>query len=191
MKIFIYLFLLIIIFSHCGSSVEEKKYIPAVQKDVLNSDFFPVTNYIKGQILEIARNSINPLKIISTGNKQDSVWLKVEELDAAFGDFLTPEIDSKTLSRYFKEHKFMDQTLNTFTFTYEPMENLPDSVKLQRWDVYINPENNSVKRIYLEKKAPDNKSLQLTWQANEWCRIASFSSRQTKEKEIFIQWRFD
>ena len=191
MKIGIYLCILIILFSACGSSVEEKIKIPVVQKDVLNSDFFPVTNYIKGQILEIARNSINPLKIISTGNKQDSVWLKVEELDAAFADFLTPEIDSKTLGRYFKEHKFMDQTLNTFTFTYEPLENLPDSVKLQRWDVYINPENNTVKRIYLVKKGPGNKSLQLTWQANEWCRIASFSNQQTREKEIFIQWRFD
>ena len=191
MKICIYLCILIILFSACGSSVEEKIKIPAVQKDVLSSDFFPVTNYIRGQIVEIARNSINPLKIISTGNKQDSVWLKVEELDAAFADFLNPEIDSKTLGSYFKENRFMDQTLNTFTFTYEPMENLPDSVKLQRWDVYINPEKNTVKRIYLEKKAPGNKSLQLTWQANEWCRIASFSNRQTKEKEIFIQWRFD
>lgn len=191
MKIFIYSFLLIIIFSACSSSVEEKINIPTVQKDVLSSDFFPVTNYIKGQIVEISRNSINPLKIIRTGNKQDSVWLRVEELDAAFADFLTPEIDSKNMGGYFKENKFMDQTLNTFTFTYEPLENLPDSMKLQRWDVYINPENNTVKRIYLEKKGPDNKSLQLTWQANEWCRIASFSNGQTKEKEIFIQWRFD
>lgn len=158
---------------------------------VASQDFFPVTNFIKGEILDIRTNGVNPMKITTTGSKVDSGWLKVEELDSAFAEFLHPEIDSSTMGKYFKETKFLDQTINAYTFTYEPKVALPDSLSIQRWDVHINPQAKTVKRIYIEKINDQNRQLRLTWQSKESCTIISFSPNDTIEKEVLIKWKFE
>ena len=179
----------------CSNNSVKPAIIPQQNKTEINKDFFPVTNFIKGQIVEMGRNGINPLKITSAGKKVDSTWLKTEELNTAFIDFLTPIIDSSNLHSFFKENKFLDQTLHTYTFTYEPLTPLPDSIKLQRWDVYIDPDNNSVKRIYMEKNISGTKKLLLTWQSSQWCRIVTVapnaSGKELIEKEIEIKWSFE
>ena len=194
MKVFILIIMTILAVS-CNSNSGTPATLPQQNKTAINTDFFPVTNFIKGQIVEMERNGINPLKITSTGNKTDSAWLKIEDLNKEFADFLSPLIDSSNLKFFFKENKFLDQTLHTYTFTYEPLTQLPDSIKLQRWDVYINPDNNSVKRIYLEKNITATKKLLLTWQSNQWCRIimvnVNATGKELVEKEEEIKWSFE
>ncbi len=188
------LFLILIcsgILISCNQPKEEITTATGQPSTTQNEDFFPVTTFIQGQIMEIRSNGVNPLKITTAGNRIDSSWLKVEELDIAFADFLRPTIDSSNMARFFNESKFLDQTLNAYTFTYEPAVQLPDSLEVQRWDVYINPKLNSVKRIYIEKVDAANKKLQLTWQSKEWCRIVSFSPTGALEKEVLIKWRFE
>jgi hypothetical protein len=161
----------------------------------ISNDFFPVTLFIRGQIVEMRNSGINPLKITTKGNHTDSAWLKVEELENAFADFLTPTIDSAGMWKFFTENKFLDQSLDVYTFTYEPKTELPDSLKLRRWDVYINPKNNSVKRIYIEKTNGASNTLQLTWQSNEWGKIVTFSldksGKEVLQKEEIIKWKFE
>lgn len=193
MKIFFVSFCLCSLLSAC--TIQEKKTkIPQEPGLVISNDFFPVTNYIKGQLVEMRTTGINPLRITTMGNHSDSVWLKVEEFDKAFEDFLSPTIDSNSMWRFFKESKFLDQTLDSYTFTYEPINELPDSLRIRRWDVYINPKNNSVKRIYIEKLNNVNNQLQLTWQSNEWCKIVTLSQdksgNETLVKEELIKWKF-
>ncbi len=194
MKVFI-LIVMIILGVSCNTNSGKPAIIPKENKTAINTDFFPVTNFIKGQIVEMGHNGINPLKIISAGNKVDSAWLKIEDLNLAFAEFLSPIIDSSNLRSFFKENKFLDQTLHTYTFTYEPLTQLPDSIELQRWDVYINPDNNSVKRIYIEKNISVTKKLLLTWQSNQWCRIVTVtvnaSGKELVEKEVEIKWSFE
>lgn len=194
MKVFI-LFALPLLATSCNNPSAVPVNVPQQNKTAINTEFFPVTNFIKGQILEMGRNGINPLKITSSGNKVDSAWLKIEELNVAFEDFLSPIIESSNLHSFFKENKFLDQTLHTYTFTYEPLTQLPDSIKLQRWDVYINPDNNSVKRIYMEKNITPVKKLLLTWQSNQWCRIVTVtvdaSGKELIKKEEEIKWSFE
>jgi len=157
--------------------------------------FFPVTSYLKGQIAEIKNNGLNPVRIRTAAGKTDSAWLKVEQLDSVFAEFLTPEIDSVTMAGLFKESKFHDQTLNSFTFTYEPLKALPPGMLLKRWDVYVNPQNGTVKRIYMEKSTADKKELQLSWQSGIGSKITWFSTgasgNQEIEKEELVKWSFD
>ena len=47
----------------------------------------------------------------------------------------------------------MDKTVDAFTFTYEPSGPVPDSLQLQRWDVYVEPESGKVKRVFMVKKS--------------------------------------
>lgn len=163
--------------------------------EVSAGGYFPVTDYLKGQIASIRTNGINPVRIITANGKTDSAWLKVEELDSVFAEFLTPAIDSVNMKDYFKENKFHDQTLNSFTFTYEPSKELPATMLLKRWDVYVTPQTGQVKRIYMEKYTTDKKEIQLSWESRGNSKITWFSADATGnpkiEKEELVKWNFE
>jgi hypothetical protein len=152
--------------------------------------FFPVTAYLKGEIFNLKKNGINPLKYTTANDRTDSVWLKMEELDAALQEFLQPEIDSANLITLFTEKSFMDQSIDAVTFTYDPTAILPDSMKLKHWDVYIDPKSNKVKRIYMVKDVDKNKILQLTWISNQWCKITSIVTDEKGESKIEKEEKF-
>ena len=195
MKIFFFSFSLCTLLFACTSQEKHAQIVQEKSSVEISNDIFPVTNFIKGQVVEMQNNGVNPLKITTRGDHSDSVWLKVEELENAFADFLSPTIDSTVMGRFFRENKFLDQTLDSYTFTYEPITELPDSLKVRRWDVYINPKNSTVKRIYIEKINELNNQLQLTWQSNEWCKIVTLSvdksGNEALVKEELIKWKFE
>ena len=154
--------------------------------------FFPVTSFIKWQLFEIKNGSINPIKIVKVKNKIDSNWVKMELLENEVADFLSPEIDSVNMISLFKESKFLDQTLDAVTLTYEPINSLPDSVMLRHWDIYINPETGEVTRLYMLKKISPAITQQLTWQVGKSCSIVTISEDEKGnaeiEKEVTIKW---
>ena len=108
-------------------------------------------------------------------------------------DFLHPEIDTSNLIPFFSEARFLDQTVDAYTFTYEPKGILPDSISLRHWDVYIDPKKNIVRRIYIVKEEHDI-TRQLTWQSNKWCKVVTIGNdkdgNQQVMKETLITWDF-
>lgn len=190
MKIFVVAF--VILFSACKHSPKtsvEKQNEPVNSEIVEN--FFPVTSYLKGQIAELKSDGINPLILTTNGSRVDSTWLKVDSFNIAFKEFLSPLIDTSNLKSFFKETRFLDQSIPAYTWTYSPISALPDSINLQQWDVYVNPETNKVERIFIKKTAPGNIQLQLTWVAKEYAKIVSIKDNNIIEKDITIKWRFD
>jgi len=195
MKTSLSILFFILVFAACNNSSTKQAVIDSEKKDsVEKQSFFPVTNYIKGQLYEIKNKSINPLKYTTVNNHTDSAWLKIEALETAVKEFLYPEIDSVNLISLFTETKFADQTLDAYTFTYDATVLLPDTMTLKHWDVYIDPATNNVKRIYLVKTIEKNKTLQLTWQSNEWCKITTIITDKngvsSVVKEEKITWDF-
>jgi hypothetical protein len=181
----------LLLLSACNNNNEEKKVAPGDIAEEKPS-FFPVTSYLKGQIREIKEKGITPIKYVTTHNRTDSFFVTFAELDEVMKEFLHPEIDSANLIPFFTESKFLDQSINAFTFTYEPKAQVPDSIPITHWDVYIEPEISKVKRIYLVKKAGQNKIMQLTWQSNEWCKTTTIITKpdgtNAVEKEEKISW---
>ncbi len=167
---------------------------PPGQASVINSAekqrFFPVTAYLKGEIFNIKKSGVNPLKYTTVNGRTDSAWLKIEELDAALQEFLQPEIDSANLTSLYTEKSFLDQSIDAVTFTYDPTSILPDSMKLKHWDVYIDPNSNKVKRIYMVKDVDKTKTLQLTWISNQWCKIISIVTDEKGESKIEKEEKF-
>ena len=151
--------------------------------------FFPVTDFILGEIHSIHERGINPIK--KTG--KDSVFLKIESLEKEMADFLTPVITENNMNSYFTESSFMDQTTNYYTFTYDPRENLPDSIALRHWDVYVDPKKSTVWRIYMLKENPTS-VRQLTWEAGRRCQIVELAKDSTGElsltRETTIRWDY-
>jgi len=185
--------LLAISIAFCNTPAEQTTKIAIEEQEAPN--FFPVTNYIYGQIEAIKQAGINPIKIDSSNNKTDTSWLKIEDFTQAFQEFLEPNIDSSNLTHLFNESKFEDQTIDSYTFTYTAKPSLPDSMTLQRWDVYISPASNTIKRIFMVKKLSEQKELQLTWQSGQWCKtvviLTNAQGQQSVSSVQIIKWNFE
>lgn len=169
----------------------------AVSDTYKDQPIFPVTEYILGQLNEIDSLPVTPLKITTEGNKIDSVWMKIKDIRPFAAPFLQPVIDSVSMQKYFSGKSFMDQTINAITLTYDPLVKLPDSIKLNHWDVYIDPQKNTVQRIYMvkeEEKGEETITTQLTWIANKWCSIRTITQEAKMPpvvKEIKMKWDLD
>ena len=181
----------------CSCSEQETTASKKTDSDsTQNKTFFPVTEFIRGQLRETDSLPITPLKIITYNGKQDSVWMKKEDIRPFAQPFLSPEIDTTNLKHLFTEKSFLDQTINAFTFSYDPIDKLPDTLQLKRWDVYIDPKKGEVKRIYIIKQTINNgnvQTLQLTWKTNQWCKISTITEhpgKQTEIKEELMKWDF-
>ncbi len=177
----------------CGNNSSEIKPTP-VSKVEEEPSFFPVTSYLKGQLYDIKAKGVTPIKYTTINNRTDSVMVKLDSLNILCKEFLQPEIDSTNLINFFTESKFLDQTVDAFTFTYDAKKNIPDSIQLIHWDVYVEPETSKVRRVYITKKGDSNKILQLTWQSNQWFKIVTIISNKdgtsTVEKEEKISWDY-
>lgn len=194
-KLFSFLnFCLLFIFFGCSNSPEP---VLSSNNNTENISIFPVTSFLKGQLLEIDSLETTPLKITVENGETDSVWLKREDVRAAAAPFLTPVIDSASMSSFFSVKSFLDQTINAYTFTQDPKIKLPDSIELRHWDVYMSPQTNRITRIYLVKEKTEKNvetTTQLTWLSDRWFSIRTITQApgmQPKIKEEKMIWNFD
>lgn len=195
-KLFLFfLFTFSVFFSACHSDESSRHNdipIPAAQ-----SHIFPVTSFLKAQLRQLDTLPITPLLIYTANGKLDSTWLKREDLREKALPFLSPEIDSTTMHSLFSEKSFLDQTINAYTFSYDPKGKLPDSILLVHWDVYMNPQTNSIERIYMVKEkdsAGKNVTNQLTWVVNKWFSTRTIIQNQSGEPKVTetkLIWDFD
>lgn len=195
-KFFLFLLLVcFLFFNACHSNETSQPAAAQTEADSIN--IFPVTSFLKGQLKQLDTMPVTPLLITTQNGKTDSTWLKREDIRKNATPFLTPEIDSSGMYSWFKENSFLDQTINAYTFSYDPKKELPDSIHLIHWDVYMNPQTNSIQRIYMVKEkdsADQNITTQLTWLVNKWysirtiTQIAGHKAQVRGEKMI---WNFD
>ena len=186
-----------LLFFYCSCNQKNNTNTVQLQKDTTEQQtFFPVTQYLLGQLKEIDSLPVTPLKITSIDGKIDSAWMKKEDIRPFAQPFLHPEIDSANFKNLFTSKSFLDQTINSFTFSYDPIDKLPDSLQLRRWDVYIDPQKNTITRIYIVKETNVNGALQttqLTWKSNQWCKIVTITEQPGKQpttKEETMKWDF-
>jgi hypothetical protein len=180
----------IIYFTACS---EKKNNAVSANNSTQTENIFPVTEFLKGQLRIIDSMGVTPLKIISANGRTDSIWLKREDIRKNAIPFLTPVIDSASMYSLFSEKSFLDQTINAFTFSYDPKKKLPGSIKITHWDVYMNPETNSIDRIYIVKENDDT-TKQLTWVVNKWYSIRTIiqpPNAQSWIKEEKMIWDFE
>lgn len=166
---------------------------PESSKDSAEN-YFPVTNYIYGQIAEIRERGLNPLMLVTQNGRTDSSWLRIEDLDSIFAPFLTPVIDTANFKSLFRETRFEDLSLDAYTWTYEPYNTLPDTLTLKRWDVYVNPSTSKVTRVYWMKQTGEKTQEQLTWNSGASSKVVHVHEQNghaVVDKEIIIKWDFN
>ncbi|MEP7079362.1 MAG: hypothetical protein ABI784_01475 [Ginsengibacter sp.] len=159
-----YCLIIIILFS-CQSSSVKNQQSPEEKVEV-----FPVTDFLLGQVNEIAVMPVTLLKITNQGNHQDSQWISRDSIHKLSIPFLFPVIDSAHFNKNYSAHSFLDQTVNAFTFTYDAIKSSSDTFPLTHVDVYIDPESRKVQRIYMIKEKSiegKTRTQQLTWNTQD------------------------
>ena len=190
--------MLLFLFIACHSKKDVVESSPATvlpNAEDSAGNFFPVTEYLKGEIAGIKETGITPIDRITVKKHTDSTWLNSDaKMHDAFSGFISPVIDTANVKKIFTEKKFKDLTLNAFIFTYDPANAGADSFAFRHWDIYVDPETNKVRRVYLVKQAPGGRMLQLTWQSGKWCKIVTIKTTGDSteiEKEEKISWTYD
>ncbi len=176
---------------------QEQALVPREVEPETAVVYFPVTEYIMGQLNELDQEPVTPLKINLNGNHKDSTWLKREDIRRLAQPFLHPLFDSASMAAFFEGKSFLDQTLNAYTFSYDAKPNKPDSIKLKHLDVYIDPQKNSVSRIYMLKEERIDSlpvTIQLTWMPGKWFNVRSIRQLPGKEPVVIeetVKWDFN
>ncbi|MBC7889393.1 MAG: hypothetical protein H7Z13_16060 [Ferruginibacter sp.] len=185
----------IFILQSCSHS--NKRTAPPRDTIAATDSFFPVTSFIKGQIITLGSLPVTPLQLTTINEKTDSLWIPKKELMPLLLPFLTPVINETNFTKYFKETKFKDQTINAITFTYDPINIIPDSITLRRWDVYIDPETGNVIKVFIVKNIKEYNQIftqQLTWKANKLAKITTILNKPGGDseliKEVVFIWDF-
>lgn len=182
-----FILLIFIFFIGCDSNKDSRNVnidSPSEKQSIL-----PVTSFLKGQLLQIDSMPVTPLRIVTANGKSDSTWLKRNDIRINAAPFLTPEIDSASMGSLFSEKSFLDQTINEYTFSYDPKVKLPDSLQISHWDVYMNPQTNTISRVYIVKEKKENNidyTTQLTWVVNKWYIIRTIEEEPGKEPKIKV-----
>src|SRR4051812_3225025 len=99
----------LLIFLGCSNNEKQANTFPIDTKNNIDS-FFPVTSFIRGQILVLDSLPVNPLQLTIGVKKTDSAWITKKELKPLLEPFLTPVIGETNLTKFFKETRFNDQT---------------------------------------------------------------------------------
>ena len=167
------------------TSKTENITAPIIDKN--NLALIPVTDYLKGQLKEIEESPVTPLKTTMEGGKMDSVWVSRDSIRTFAAPFLSPRIDSASLSAFFEGTSFLDQSVNAVTLTYEANAKIPTEVSLKHLDIYIHPEQNVITRVYMVKDSLiENgiQTLQLTWNSGNNCSIITIIQEKGKKPRI-------
>ena len=112
-----------------------------------------------------------------------------EEFKQAMRVFLEPDITDPRIKDLYTETVFMDATLNAITLTYSPGENKAEVRKL---DVLLDPENNRLERIYMEKEKKNGDSLvthKLMWNAGHSSQVITLT-RVGNQAETVLNERY-
>lgn len=167
-------FILIVLFAATGC-----KDKPAKEK----ATFMDVAGYLKGQLGYL---DTVPLALLKTTLKDtiytDSVFIKKEQLRTLVEPYFQSQLEKENFENSFEETSFADATINTITLTYNAIDK---NAPIQRIDVYVNPETEQIKKVYLirqEIKNDTSVSQQLLWRHNTGCTF--ITTQQTKQQEI-------
>jgi hypothetical protein len=171
--------------SSCAHKKSEKT---TADKSDVDASFFPVGNYLLGDIESIKHQGISPKYVHVKNGIHDSTFTQLQQIDSCLSDFLHPMIDSISLYSMVKETKFYDESIESFTLSYDVQNAYFKKTTWRKWDVYINPETQKVDRLFLVKTNSDSTIAQLTWIPKSFAKIVIINNQNSsivEEKTFF------
>jgi hypothetical protein len=168
-------FLSIMILLLCATACHQKTpAAPAAETggqpaDTVSKEFFPVADYIQGEIRYVDSTPLAILKFNMQDGKTDSSFIRQGEFNRLAQEFLPPDLATDNFEKNYSEKSFLDETTGSYVFTYSPKNN---GLALQRVDVLIaaGKKLDNIKSIYLEKSFSSGDTLvtkKMFWKARK------------------------
>ncbi len=188
MRNFTIIIILVSLIASCSQKKSEKL---TIEESDSESSFFPVGSYLLGDISSIKQNGISPKYFHVKNGISDSSFLQIQNIESNLSDFLSPMIDSTNMGAWVKESKFYDESIASFTLSYDVQKDYFDKTAWRKWDVYVDPESQKVNRIFLVKNISDSTIAQLTWIPNSYAKIVIINNQNSSvvEEKTFI-WNY-
>lgn len=167
---------LIIMLASCSGN-KEKKF---EQQD---KSFYPIGSFIRTELNMVDSLPIAVFKYTTRDQKADTQLITKPDFRKVAESFLTPDITVDPLKKKYKETVFMDATINTVTFSYVTDD---ASAEIRKIDVFINPETDKVKNIYVEKmiRGGDSSITQkMIWIAGKHFQVSTLVTHKDKAEE--------
>jgi len=173
----------------CGShqTAQEKKE-PEPPKS-----YFPVQEYIKGEIKLIDSLPVGIMRKFSSGNKKDTGFIDRNAFHQLASEFASDQLSKSALEKQYTESAFKDETTGYFTMNYLPTT---DSAPLRRVDVTVKQGTTAdkVNSIYVEKEYALNDTSvieKLYWKANTSFTITrekTFKNQNPVIEQLLVIW---
>jgi hypothetical protein len=183
-----FILIFVCLIASCSQNKSEKS---TVDKSDSDASFFPVGNYLLGDIELIKHQGISPKYVHLKNGNYDSSFILLQQIDSCLTEFLLPMIDSESLNSIVKESKFYDESIESFTLSYDVQNAYIKKTPWRKWDIYINPETQKVDRLFLVKTISDSTIAQLTWIPNSFAKIVIINNESSSivEEKTFI-WNY-
>jgi hypothetical protein len=179
----------------CNHNTPSSTTATTSKDSVPAQDFFPVAEYIGGQLTLILDTFRFPLtKTITRNGKSNLTSATDGELRQWAEGFRKPDINDSSLRTFYKETSIADQSNGSVTLDYTATNsNLP----VQKIDVYIQADpvqNDKVTGIYIEKAfrlGDTSCSQKLYWKTGKNMQV--FTEKKIKDKllpleQVKISW---
>jgi hypothetical protein len=163
---------------------------PTAATDSAQKDFFPVADYLRGEIRYVDSTPLALLKTTIHDGRTDSSFIQPAEFHRITGEFLLPDLEKEPFAKKFSENSFMDRTTGYLNFTYSAQDK---DLPLQRVDVVAIPATTAtgamqIRSIFLQTSASSGDTLiikKLLWTAKK--NLLIITSLQPREKPAIVR----
>jgi hypothetical protein len=166
------LFLLLIV--SCAPKQEEKAFEQA------DKNFYPIKSFVKTELAELDSLPVAVFKFTTVNSKTDTTIVEKPAFRKIAEELTAPDITVPPLKENYKETVFMDETVNSVTLSYTATD---ENVEIQKIDVFVHPETEKVKHIYIEKNRNSGDSAilyKMMWTAGKNMQVTSIINVNNK-----------
>lgn len=177
---------LISFFSFCNEGPRQKSALPVAD----TAKYYPCADFIREQIRFVDLRNFDIHQTITIDAKKDSSVMSKDGFIRLANRVLMVLESWNKQKHLYKETVFQDLSTNSYTINYTATD--PEA-KLQRIDVLLNDETNTIKRMFLRENWKLNDTVytnQFSWLADEGFQIVSAKNYQnlSHSQTIAVDW---
>jgi hypothetical protein len=146
-----------------------------------NKEFYPVAAHIHTELAAIDSLPVAVFLYRLEGGVTDTTIIEKSAFRNLAEHIAQPDITREPLKKDYRETVFMDATLNLVTMSYVPVD---ESAEIRKIDVYIHPETEQVKTVYVEKRVSSGDSTmvrKIIWSTGRQLQVTTLISKEGKE----------
>jgi hypothetical protein len=160
---------------------------PEVNKKKSDKAFFPVNAQIISELKQLDSLPLAIFRYKTTEGHTDTTIITKAEFRDAVQTILDADITGEKFQDMYTESVYMDQSINSITMTYIPVD---EKSPVRKVDVYLDPENDRMKQVYVESigaASGDSTVLRkMLWAPGHYFQVTSLLGTKGNTSRVFM-----